>query len=76
MANPVLPAKQILDPLKLEFKKDHKVFSGANLIEFYEAVTSVKDGGICLRTDYSYDGSGNLTGKKESQGVWLAIWDI
>lgn len=70
-------ADQLFLSLNQEACKVHRVFNGTNQLTIqYEAVQTAADGASCLRTDYVYDVSGNLTGMKETVGVWSSTFDI
>ncbi len=69
---------QILNTLKNEVVKVFKVYDGSDrLITQYEAVANAADQAPCLKTEYTYIGATTKVEKmKESQGVWLAAYDI
>lgn len=69
---------KILQNLKEEIVKVFKVYDGSDrLITQYEAVANAVDQSPCLKTDYTYIGATTKVEKmRESQGIWLAAYDI
>jgi hypothetical protein len=61
-----------------EAVKTFSVYDGTNrLIEFYTALTDAEDSGMCLKTEYSYDGATTrILKSKESLATWSSAWDI
>jgi hypothetical protein len=71
-------ADDLLQALSKEAIKVFRVFDGSDrLITQYETFANTTDGGIALKTDYSYIGATTKLEKmKESISTWSSAYDI
>ncbi len=71
-------ADDFLQGLTKEVVKVFRVYDGSDrLIEEYETFANTKDGGLALKTEYTYIGvTARVEKMKESLSTWLAAYDI
>ena len=56
--------------------KQYVTYSGGNIQYVYECRANTDDGDPCIRTEYVYNGSNQMTKMKETLDTWLAAYDI
>jgi len=71
-------ADELLIALSREVVKIFRVYDGSDrLITSYETFANSLDGGIALKTEFTYIGATNKLEKmKESISTWLAAYEI
>lgn len=69
---------ELLQALTKEVVKVYRVYDGSDrLITEYETYSNTTDGGVALKTEYTYIGVTSRVEKmKESLSTWLTAYDI